>query len=155
MTYLKTFDLPANAFEASRVLRLNLGIVKNIAEVKINGKNLPLMWLPPFRADVTSLLHAGSNSLEVRVTNLWVNRLIGDEQEPDDLEWTAPIRLGTIESGRALVHVPPWINDPTTRPSKGRITFVTFKHFRKDSPLPPSGLIGPVSIESGQKVEFK
>ncbi len=155
MTYLKTFDLPADAFQASRVLRLNLGMVKNVAEVKINGSDLPLMWLPPFAADITSFLHAGSNSLEVRVTNLWVNRLIGDEQEPDDLEWTPLIRLGAIESGRALVRVPSWINDPTARPSKGRITFVTFKHYRKDSPLPPSGLIGPVSIESGQRIEFK
>lgn len=113
------------------------------------------MWLPPFRADVTPFLHAGSNQLEVRVTNLWVNRLIGDEQEPDDLEWTPLIRLGAIESGRALLRVPSWINNPTTRPSKGRITFTTFKHYRKDSPLPPSGLIGPVSVECGLQVKFK
>ncbi len=155
MTYVKTFELPAEALQGSRVLRLDLGTVKNVAEVKVNGTSLPLMWLPPFRADVTSLLRAGSNRLEIQVTNLWVNRLIGDEQEPEDLEWTAPIRLGSIESGRALLRVPSWIDDPAERPSKGRITFATFKYYKKDSALPPSGLIGPVSIESGQEVAFK
>ena len=89
MTYAKTFALPAEALGASRVLRLDLGTVKNVAEVTVNGTRLPLMWLPPFRADVTRLLHAGSNTIELAVTNLWVNRLIGDEQEPEDLEWTA------------------------------------------------------------------
>jgi hypothetical protein len=148
-TYSKGFDLPESAFAAGRVLRLDLGTVKNVAEVRLNGHDLPLMWLPPFRAEVTPLLKPGHNTLEVRVTNLWVNRLIGDEQLPDDLEWGPLKKLGAIQSGHPLLKIPDWINNPATRPSKERVTFVTFKHYRKDSPLPPSGLIGPVRIESG------
>jgi hypothetical protein len=59
---------------------LDLGAVKNIAEVRINGQPLATLWKAPYRVDVTASLHAGSNRLEVAVTNPWVNRLIGDKQ---------------------------------------------------------------------------
>ena len=59
---------------------LDLGDVKNIAEVFVNGKNVGITWKRPFRLDVTDAIKAGENKLEIRVTNLWVNRLIGDQQ---------------------------------------------------------------------------
>ena len=59
---------------------LNLGDVKNIAEVIVNGKSLGILWKKPFRINVTGALKAGDNKVEIKVTNLWVNRLIGDSQ---------------------------------------------------------------------------
>jgi hypothetical protein len=157
MTYTREVDLPEALFTppADRVLTLDLGTVKNVAEVRINGKELPLMWLPPFAADVTSLVKPGKNTLEVKITNLWVNRLIGDEQLPDDLEWGELRKLQNVPSGQPLLKVPDWIDDPGRRPSKERVTFVTFKHFRKDSPLPVSGLVGPVTLQAAERVEIK
>ena len=61
-------------------LVLQLGKVKNLAEVKVNGKSAGTVWKQPFEVDVTGLLNEGDNQLEIEVTNLWVNRLIGDAQ---------------------------------------------------------------------------
>jgi len=79
-TYSKTITVPAEWFIKDSELWLNLGDVKNLAEVIINGKSLGVLWKKPFRVDVTSALKPGENTLEVKVTNLWVNRLIGDAQ---------------------------------------------------------------------------
>jgi adenine/guanine phosphoribosyltransferase-like PRPP-binding protein len=68
---------------------LDLGRVAVIAQVSLNGQPAGQFWKPPFRADVTSLLRRGPNRLEVLVTNLWVNRLIGDEQLPPEAEFLA------------------------------------------------------------------
>ena len=54
----------------------------NLAQVLVNGKQIGIIWKTPFRVDVTDALKPGVNALEVKVTNLWVNRLIGDQQ-PD------------------------------------------------------------------------
>lgn len=126
--YAKTFqaDKPAEG----RVL-LSLGDVKNIAKVKLNGTDAGIVWCAPWQIDVTDALQSGENTLEVEVTNLWVNRLIGDEQLPDD----------GIVNGQW----PDWYLQGTPRPSK-RFTFTTWKHYKADSPLQPSGLLGPVCL---------
>jgi hypothetical protein len=54
--------------------------VKNLAEVSVNGKHLGIAWKTPYRVDVTSALKPGKNSLEIRVTNAGVHRIIGDRQ---------------------------------------------------------------------------
>jgi hypothetical protein len=54
--------------------------VKNLAEVIVNGKSLGVVWHTPYRVDATSALKPGANELVVKVTNAWVNRLIGDQQ---------------------------------------------------------------------------
>jgi hypothetical protein len=79
-TYTRTVNAPAEWFQPGERLWLHLGEVKNLAEVVVNGKSVGIVWKPPFRVEVTGALKAGANAVEVRVTNLWVNRLIGDQQ---------------------------------------------------------------------------
>lgn len=138
-TYWMDFEVASGAGER---LRLDLGEVKNIAEVVLNGVNLGILWKPPFAVDITGAAKSGVNRLEVRVTNQWVNRLIGDEQEPADCEWEPG------EHGTTLKKWPDWLQKGMPRPSSGRIAFTTFKHYEKDSPLLPSGLLGPVTIQT-------
>ncbi|GGD82660.1 hypothetical protein GCM10011514_53420 [Emticicia aquatilis] len=79
-TYTNTFKVDALNKTAKYVL--DLGDVKNIAEVIINGKNVGTAWKKPFRLDISEAIKAGANTIQVKVTNTWVNRLIGDAQ-PD------------------------------------------------------------------------
>ena len=151
-TYVKEIDVPWAPGGSDSAVTLDLGRVKNIAEVLVNGERCGgTLWKPPFRADITNALKPGKNRLEIRVTNLWPNRMIGDEQEPDDTEWGEPFRYpyapGKPIIGRMLASVPPWLVEGKPRPSQGRYTFVSFKFFTKDSPLLPSGLFGPVRLE--------
>ncbi len=131
--------------DGSKRVRLDLGSVKNFATVTLNGKPLGTLWKPPFAVDITSAVKPGKNHLEVKVTNLWVNRLIGDEQLPADVEW----------NGTQLKEWPAWLVNHQPRPKTGRITFVTWHFYNKNSPLLDSGLIGPVRVQtaSGIKVE--
>jgi len=116
---------------------IDLGEVEVIAEVRINGKKLGVLWNKPFRIEIREALKSGTNTLEIDVTNLWVNRLIGDEQYPEDIEWM---------EGKYLNKWPDWLNNPKQRPESSRVTFTTWKHWNKDDKLLPSGLIGPVSL---------
>jgi len=79
-TYTKTFQAAANWIAAGWRLWLDLGDVKNLAEVSVNGRPLGMVWKAPFRVEVTGALRPGPNELQIKVTNLWVNRLIGDQQ---------------------------------------------------------------------------
>jgi hypothetical protein len=79
-TYTKTIQAPAAWFRKGSRLWLDLGDVKNLAEVSVNGKNLGVIWHTPYRVDVSSALKPGSNQISVKVINAWVNRLIGDQQ---------------------------------------------------------------------------
>jgi hypothetical protein len=79
-TYIKTIQAPANWVTSGARLWLDLGDVKNLAEVSVNGKPLGVIWKRPFRVDMTAAMKPGANELQVKVTNLWVNRLIGDQQ---------------------------------------------------------------------------
>ncbi|MEO6286515.1 MAG: glycosyl hydrolase [Dyadobacter sp.] len=109
-TYENTITLHAVSKDASYVL--DLGNVKNIAEVTVNGKSVGTAWKKPYRIDITGAVKAGSNAVSVKVTNLWVNRLIGDAQ--------------------------PGVTN--------KITFTTMPFYKADSPLLPSGLLGPVRV---------
>jgi alpha-L-rhamnosidase/F5/8 type C domain len=79
-TYTKTIDAPEDWFSKTGHIWIDLGDVRNLAEVSINGKQLGQVWHAPFRLDATATLHPGKNEISIRVTNAWVNRLIGDEQ---------------------------------------------------------------------------
>jgi hypothetical protein len=88
-TYRTAFDASRFTHHASRLL-LDLGKVAVMAQVKLNGKDLGIVWTPPYRVDVTGAVRAGENTLEIRVANLWPNRLIGDAGLPVEkrLTWT-------------------------------------------------------------------
>ena len=94
------------------------------------------------QTEITDALKSGKNELEIRVANLWGNRLIGDEQYPDDLG---------LSSGRLLSTLPRWFEENTPRPQPGRKTFTTSRYYDKDDPLRPSGLLGPVSLITRSK----
>jgi hypothetical protein len=138
-TYEKEIEIPAGRLSAGRELWIDLGAVKNFAEVSLNGQNLGVLWKPPFRVNATAAAKPGVNKLVVKVTNLWPNRLIGDEQLPPDCEW----------DGKQLKAWPQWLLDGKPSPT-GRLTFTTWHHWTKDSPLLESGLIGPMTLRTAE-----
>jgi hypothetical protein len=140
--YTKTFTYTPPREKGLNRIRLDLGDVKNFATVTLNGKSLGTLWKPPFMLDVTDAIRPGTNKLEIKVTNLWVNRIIGDEQLPPDVEW----------NGTQLKAWPQWLVNNEPRPKTGRITFTTWKFWDKKSPLQPSGLIGPVKLQTAYGV---
>lgn len=79
-TYTKTFDLPADARRGAPLL-VDLGAIGDIAEVRVNGRYAGTAWKAPYRVDIGPYVRAGRNSIDIRVANLWVNRLIGDQQQ--------------------------------------------------------------------------
>ncbi len=113
-TYVKSIEIPASLLTRGTHLWLDLGSVYDLAKVAVNGQYLGVLWKSPYKMEITRALHAGSNQIVVQVTNLWVNRLIGDQQ--------------------------PW--------ALRKYTFTDFDPYRADSPLLPSGLLGPVQIET-------
>ena len=117
-TYAKTFDWKPAAKTGNQKSEtwLDLGEVQVMAQVKLNGHALGIMWKPPFRVDVTSALQPGRNLLEIRVADLWPNRMIGD----------------------------------AALPAAERFTWSSYEPFTQDSPLPKSGLLGPVTIHSAE-----
>jgi hypothetical protein len=117
-----------------------------LAEVFLNGKKLATLWKPPFRVDLTAAARAGTNQMEIRVVNLWPNRLIGDEQLPADCEWVKNRKF----TGQGLAAWPQWLLDGKPSPT-GRVAFATWKHYDKDSPLLESGLLGPVTLHFAEK----
>jgi hypothetical protein len=146
-TYTIHFDVPAEQIGKGKLAMLDLGDVQVMAEVKLNGKDLGLLWKPPFRADVSDLLRAGDNELQVSVTNLWVNRLIGDEQYP----LIEPHKLDNDGHG-GVIEIPRWLTGQGEKPQTKRKTFSTWRHYTKDDALLPSGLIGPVRIFWGKEL---
>jgi len=112
-TYTKTIQASADWFKNRARLWIDLGEVKNLAEVTVNGKSLGVVWHAPYRMDLTSALKPGANQVTIKVINAWVNRLIGDQQP-----------------------------DATTK-----YAFADVKPYKANSPLLPSGLLGPVKLE--------
>ena len=147
-TYVKLVEFPAADLAGSRRIVLDLGNVKHLAEVKVNGKSYPALWKPPFRVDITDAVK-GPFKLEVRVANQWANRLIGDDTkfEPD-CEWKIPANKNPREIG--IKEIPQWVKDGKPSPT-GRHTFTTWKHWDKNDKLQSSGLLGPVKIDFMEK----
>jgi len=110
--YEKTFDLPETTAKDVRRLTLDLGEVKEVAEVYVNGRSVGVVWTPPYRVDISAAARPGENELKVEVINLLANRLIGDRAYP----------------------------------AGGRYTKSNIQALRADSPLLPSGLLGPVRV---------
>jgi hypothetical protein len=110
-TYTNTVQASADWFKKGARLWIDLGDVKNLAEVTVNGKQLEQVWHTPYRIDATSALKPGANQITIKVVNAWVNRMIGDEQT-----------------------------------GATKITFADVKPYKANSPLLPSGLLGPVTV---------
>jgi hypothetical protein len=110
-TYSKSIQAPADWFKKGAHLWIDLGDVKNLAEVTVNGKKLGVVWHTPYRIDATTALKPGANEVTIKVVNAWVNRLIGDEQ-----------------------------------PGATKFTSADVKPYKANSPLLPSGLLGPVAV---------
>jgi hypothetical protein len=110
-TYTRTIQAPADWFKKGGHLWIDLGDVKNLASVTVNGKDLGVVWHSPYRVDATDALKPGSNEVTLKVTNAWVNRLIGDQQ-----------------------------------PGATKYTFADVTPYKANSPLLPSGLLGPVVV---------
>lgn len=119
--YEQEVTIPAEFMGEGRRVYLDLGEVKNLAEIRVNGTPCGVLWKPPFRVDITDGITAGVNHLEIAVTNLWPNRLIGDQSLPKDQQ----------------------------------ITWASVALYKADSPLLPSGLLGPVTIVPAQRLGFK
>jgi hypothetical protein len=110
-TYTRTIQAQADWFKPGATLWIDLGDVKNLAEVTVNGVSLGVVWHTPYRVDVTHALKPGVNLVTIKVVNAWVNRLIGDQQ-----------------------------------PNATKYTYADVAPYRADSPLLPSGLLGPVVV---------
>jgi hypothetical protein len=110
--YRCTFEADASLAGNGRRTYIDLGDVRVVADVRLNGKPLGTLWTPPWRTEATAALRKGGNTLEVRVTNLWPNRLIGDSALPKEKRFTA----------------------------------TNISPYTPDSPLLPSGLLGPVRL---------
>jgi hypothetical protein len=151
-TYCK--ELRIDALRPGQRYVLDLGAVCEMASVNVNGKFLGVAWYPPFVMDITSALKSGVNRLEIRVTNTWANRLLGDEQEPEDCKWDEWEGFRDF-GGRCLKTYPEWFVKNQPRPSQGRKCFVTYNYFKKDNPLFPAGLLGPVQVIVENEVSTK
>ena len=113
VSYKKSFKLGKGEIRSSQSFAIDLGSVKNLARVYVNGHDIGTAWKTPFKLDIPpGYLHPGKNELEIKVYNLWVNRIIGDLQPDCEKKWT----------------------------------YVSSLFFTADSPLLPSGLLGPVRI---------
>jgi len=87
-TYTKTIQASADWFKPAAKLWIDLGDVKNLAEVSVNGKPLGIVWHKPYRVEVSGALKPGTNELTIKVIDPWVNRLIGDQQPDQTVKYT-------------------------------------------------------------------
>jgi hypothetical protein len=137
-TYTRAFTVATNSLARDRRLFLDLGRVEVSAAVSVNGRNLGILWKPPYRVDVTEAVHAGTNQLELQVADLWPNRLIGDEQLPPENHYDPRTH--------AIDRLPDWYLKGEAKPAGGRTTFTTWQFYNKDDPLLEAGLLGPVRL---------
>ena len=132
-TYRKTFDLPKEAAAGSRGagnrIYLDLGTVHDMARVRLNGKDLGVVWCAPWHIDMTAAVKVQANLLEIDVANRWSNRMLGDQQAPDKDVRTVKWPSGLL-GGQEF--------------KTGRYTFATAGGL---GILLPSGLLGPVTIQ--------
>jgi len=118
-SYFNTFDISEKLMQPDLNVILELGEVMVLAEIIVNSINLGILWKKPFLVDITKAVQAGNNEIEIRITNTWWNRLVGDEKYPDGF--------------------------PDASAEQPR-TYTTYKAWKAGDQLLPSGLLGPVQI---------
>jgi hypothetical protein len=141
--YHKEIEVSERRFLKDQEIWLSLGQVEVIAEVEVNGKSLGTFWKEPYMVNLTGHVTPGSNQITVRLTNLLVNRLIGDARYPDEVNYVG---------GRASKN-PDWIYDPSAKRKSQRETFSVSKLWDRDDELVKSGLLGPVVLKSSKLVD--
>lgn len=146
-SYKKSFSLTATQVKEDTHTHLALGEVYIVAAVKVNGKPVAVSWMPPFKVAITKFVTAGENTLEIELTNQWSNRLIGDERYPAN---DGGYQLGPHRA--TDLTMPKWYTNNEPRPAGKRTTFTTAPFYKKDSPLMPSGLLGPVQLQFSKTV---
>jgi hypothetical protein len=132
-TYAQTFDLPPGV---QKPRYLDLGMVKNVAQVSLNGKDLGTVWTAPWRVDITEVVKEKGNQLQIKVVNLWPNRLIGDGKLPRDERRT----VTNVRTYDAVL--------PDDFYSYQCPVCEERKKTGKEAQLLPSGLLGPVTLKS-------
>jgi len=139
--YRRSFNLPEEKInKKSNEYYIRVNLANSMAKVKLNGKTAGIIWFSPGELKITDYLKENENLIEIEVTNLWINRLIGDEEEPWD----------GIENGKW----PEWLLKSEKRPTK-RFTFTTHRYYRKGDPPVPSGITGDVRILYVQREQKK
>jgi hypothetical protein len=106
------------------------------------------VWKPPYRIDVTDAVRVGDNILDVQVTNLWPNRLIGDEHLPAENDYS----VSAFGWDGGIARLPDWYREGRPKPPGQRVAFTTWKHYSADSPLLESGLLGPVTLRGARLI---
>ncbi len=119
-TYSRDLTASPAWFQPGAKLILDLGAVRDIAEISVNGQPLATLWKPPYQVDVSGVLKPGVNKLEIKVTNEWTNRLAGDAVAPPADRVFPAAAAGRRGGGGGAFGGPPTLGD--------------------------SGLLGPVTI---------
>lgn len=164
-TYQRSITVPASALGQARRVYLDLGRVEVLSGVTVNGHDLGVTWKEPYRVDITDVVHAGSNTVSLAVTNLWSNRMIADAALPEegsfvDTDWAIGDRAGPDGKrkpimARKITALPDWYKAGRPKPPGGRVTFSTWTFYSPDEPLLDSGLLGPVRLVFAQEVAPK
>lgn len=153
VAYRRTLTVPGRRSDSRERLILDLGRVEVIAQVFLNGRDLGILWKEPYRVDITEAASTGENALEIRVTTLWPNRLIGDENLPP--EDTFGLRDEQGNDPHGIVKLPEWYATGQPKPPGGRTTFSTWRFYDADEPLVAAGLLGPVRLVTPVRVELE
>jgi hypothetical protein len=139
--YRKSFTLSDNLGKTEKAL-LDLGAVSIAAEVIVNGKNAGIVWIAPFTLDVSAYLVKGENKLEIKITNQWTNKLIGDERYPKQDGGYSLSSYNPKEDSK----MPDWYLNNQPIPKGPRTTFDSGQFYKKGDTLLSSGLLGTVKI---------
>lgn len=142
--YSKKVHLSRKEMKKVKQVCMDLGNVGGIVSLRINGKDVGILWKHPYKADITEYINSGNNLIEIEVTNTLTNLLIGDEQNPTDVKCSID-NYGGIFRGIRLVEYPDWLFLGKSRPSN-RKTFTTYGYYKKESKLMSSGLLDRVNI---------
>ena len=134
--YENEFKLTKKQLGKLNTLILDLGRVSIAARVFINGTDVGVVWKAPFCLDVSHVLTKGTNTIKIEVSNQWTNRLIGDEQYPNE--------TGFDKSAEIM---PDWFLDNEPAPLKQRSTFTITNFYESDKTLLPAGLHGEVVLK--------
>jgi hypothetical protein len=128
-TYRNTFELPPEQIGTGNSrITLDLGDVRDLATVRVNGRELATLWLAPWQVDITPVVRGGRNTLEIVVVNTWNNRLAGDAALP-------------------VVERHTFLSTWNVKRSGARVD--------RDAALLPAGLLGPVRLRMWQMIELR